>query len=98
MYLRNITGLCRCGYVCFTVLYTLGAGYVCGGLFPTSAQSLVQLYHCNLLVTYGIAQTYLCIQIRTLCVEHVKIAYYTVHILQLCQLYALLCRLFQFEP
>ena len=52
------------------------------------------MYHCNLLVTYGIAQTYLCIQIRTLCVEHVKIAYYTVHILQLCQLYALLCRLF----
>ena len=52
-------------------------------LLPSAAKSLVEVYKSNLLVAYGIAQSNLCIQITTLCVQQVDISDNTVNILQL---------------
>ena len=54
---------------------------------PSTAQSLVHLNHGDLFIADGVAQTNLGIEIATLCIEHIKITYYAVYVLQLSQLH-----------
>ena len=62
---------------------------------PSTTQSLVHFYHGDLLIADGVAQTNLGIEIATLCIEHIKITYYTVDVLQLSQLHGGFRRAFQ---
>ena len=54
---------------------------------PSTTQSLVHLDHGDLFVADGVAQTNLGIEIATLGIEHIKITYYAVDVLQLRQLH-----------